>query len=197
MAREHVEAAALAVVGQHAGDAAAVEQQLDDRVLHVHGHAEVDGVVLQRADQLEAGAVADVREARIAVAAEVALEDAAVGRAIEHRAPGFELADAIGRFLRVELGHAPVVDVLAAAHRVGEVHLPAVAVVVVRHRRGHAAFGHDGVRLAEQRLADQPDRHAGAGRFDRRAQAGAAGADDEHVVASRCACAAIRGASSR
>ena len=173
-----MEAAALAVVGQHAGGAPAVEQQLDDRVLHVHGHARVDGVILQRANQLEAGAVADVRQARIAVAAEVALVDAAVRRAIEHRAPAFELAHAIGRFLGVQFGHAPVVDVLAAAHRVGEVHLPAVAVVVVRHRRGHAAFGHHRVRLAEQRLADQADRHAGVGGLDRRAQAGAAGADD-------------------
>ena len=140
---------------------------------------EVDRVILQRANQLEAGAVADVREARIAVAAEVALVDAAVRRAIEHRAPGFELAHAIGRFLGVQLRHAPVVDVLAAAHRVGEVHLPAVAVVVVGHGRGHAAFGHDRVRLAEQRLADQADRHAARRRFDRRAQPGAAGADDE------------------
>ena len=87
LGREHVEAAALAVVGQHAGRAAAVEQQLDDGVLHVHGHAQVDGVVLQRADQLEAGAIADVRQPRIAMAAEVALVDAAVRRAIEHRAP--------------------------------------------------------------------------------------------------------------
>ena len=105
-------------------------------------------------------------------------------RAIEHRAPGFELADAIGRFLGVQLGHAPVVDVLAAAHRVGEVHLPAVAVVDVGQRRGHAAFGHDGVRLAEQRLADQADLDAGRRGFDGRAQAGAAGADDEDVVVS-------------
>ena len=113
----------------------------------------MDAVILERADHLEARAIADVREARIAMAAEVALQDAAVLRAIEHRAPGFELAHASGRFLRVQLGHAPVVQVLAAAHRVGEVHAPAVAVVDVGHRRGHAAFGHDGVRLAEQRLA--------------------------------------------
>ena len=59
-------------------------------------------MVLQRANQLEAGAIADVRQARIAVAAEVALVDAAVRRAIEHRAPAFELAHAIGRFLGVE-----------------------------------------------------------------------------------------------
>ena len=139
-------------------------------------------VVLQRADHLEAGAVADVGEARVAVAAEVALEDAAVGGAVEHRAPGLELAHAVGRLLGVQLGHAPVVDVLAAAHGVGEVDLPVVAVVDVGHRRGHAALGHHGVRLAEQRLADEADRDAGAGRLDRRAQPGAAGADDEHVV---------------
>ena len=82
----------------------------------------------------------------------------------------------------MQLGHAPVVDVLAAAHRVGEVHLPAVAVVDVGERRGDAAFGHDGVRLAEQRLADQADLDAGRRRLDRRAQTGAAGADDENVV---------------
>ena len=132
--------------------------------------AAVDAVILQRADHLEPGAIADVREARIAMAAEVALEDPAVLGAIEDRAPGFELADAIRRFLRVQLGHAPVVHVLAAAHRVGEVDLPAVAVVDVGERRRDAALGHDGVRLAEQRLADQADLHAGRRGFDRRAQ---------------------------
>ena len=177
-----MEAAALAVVGQHAGGAPAVENQLDHRVLHVHGDAEIGGVILQRADQLQAGAVADVREARIAVAAEVALVDAAVGRAIEHRAPGLEFADAIRRLLGVNLGHAPVVHVLAAAHGVGEVHLPAVAIVVVRHGRGHAAFGHHGVRLAQQRLADQADRDAGVRGFNGRAQARAARPDHQDVV---------------
>ncbi len=151
-------------------------------MLHVDVDALVDAVILQRADHLEPGAVADVREPRIAVAAEVALEDAPVGRAVEHRAPGLEFAHAVRRFLGVQFGHAPVVDVLAAAHRVGEVHLPVVAVVHVGQRRRHAALGHDGVRLAEQRLADQADRHARGRRFDRRAQSRTAGADDQHVV---------------
>ena len=115
----------------------------------------MDAVVLQRADHLQAGAVADVRQARIAMPAEVALQDAAVGRAVEDRAPGLQLAHAIRRFLGVELGHAPVVQVLAAAHRVGEMDPPVVAVVDVAQRRGDAAFGHHGVRLAQQRLADQ------------------------------------------
>ena len=119
------------------------------------------------------------------MAAEVALEDPAVLGAIEHRAPGLELADAIRRFLRVQLRHPPVVHVLAAAHRVGEVDLPAVAVVDVGERRGDAAFGHDGVRLAEQRLADQADLDAGRRRLDGRAQSGAAGADDQDVVVVR------------
>ena len=157
---EHLEAAALALVAERAGDAVAVLEQRDDRALHVHVDALMDAVILQRADHLEAGAVADVGEPRIAVAAEVALEDAAVLGAIEDRAPRLELADAVGRFLRVQLRHAPVVDVLAAAHRVGEVDLPVVAVVDVGQRRGDAAFGHHRVRLAEQRLADQADRDA-------------------------------------
>jgi hypothetical protein len=57
-----------------------------------------------------------------------------------------------GRFLGVQLGHAPVVQVLAAAHRVGEVHRQLSRSSTLRHRRRHAALGHDGVRLAEQRL---------------------------------------------
>jgi hypothetical protein len=140
-------------------------------------------MILQRANQLQAGSIADVRQSRIAVAAEVALIDAAIRCAIEHRPPTFELADASGRFLGMQLRHTPVVHVLAAAHRVGEVYAPAVAVVVVAHGRGHAAFGHDGVRLAEERLADEADRDTARRGFNRSAQAGATGADDQDVVA--------------
>ncbi len=177
-----LEAPALAVVAKRSGDAAAVHEQRDDRVLHVHVEALVHAVILERADHLEARAIADVREARVAMAAEVALQDAAVLRAIEDRAPGFELADAVGGFLRVKLGHLPVVEVLPAAHRVGEVHAPVVAVVGVGERRRHAALGHDGVRLAQQRLRDDADLGALRGRFDGRAQTRAAGANDEDVV---------------
>ena len=131
-------------------DPAAVEQQLDDGVLHVDRHAEVGRVVLQGANQFEPRAVPDVRQAGIAVPAEVALVDPAVGRAVEHRAPGLELAYPIRSFLGMDFGHAPVVHVLPTAHRVGEMDLPVVAIVVVAHGGGHAAFSHDGVRLAQQ-----------------------------------------------
>ena len=139
-------------------------------------------MVLERADHLEAGAVADVREARVAVAAEVALGDEAVLGAIEERAPLLELEHALRRLLRVELRHAPVVEHLAAAHGVAEVDLPVVLGPHVAERGGDAALGHDRVRLAEERLADEADRHALRRRFDRGAQAGATGADDENVV---------------
>ena len=56
-----------------------------------------------RADQLEAGAVADVGEAGVAVATEVALQDPAVGGAVEERPPLLELEDAVGRLQGVQL----------------------------------------------------------------------------------------------
>src|SRR5262249_33846225 len=113
---EDDEPAALAVVAERPRDAVAVLQQPDDRALHVDRHALVDAVVLEGADHLQPGAVADVGQARVLVAAEVALEDAAVLRAVEDGAPRLQFADAGGGLLGVELGHAPVVDVLAAAH---------------------------------------------------------------------------------
>jgi hypothetical protein len=82
----------------------------------------------------------------------------------------------------VQLRHPPVVDVLAAPHGVREVHLPAVTVVDVPQRRRDAPFRHDGVRLAEQRFAQQPDRDAAGRRLDGGPETGAAGADHENVV---------------
>ena len=184
MAPEDPEPSALAIVGQRARDPPAVREQPEHRALHVHVDPLMNPVVLQRPDHLQSGAVADVREPRILVPTEVALEDPAVLGAIEERAPGLELPHPVRRFLRVQLGHAPVVDVLSAAHGVGEVDLPAVPVVHVGQRRGDAAFRHHRVGLAEERLADQPHLDAGTGRGDRRAEAGAARADHQHVVSN-------------
>jgi hypothetical protein len=126
---EQVEAAALAVIPERAGDAAIVFQQREHGVLHENIQPEMDAVILQGADHFEAGAVAHVRQARIAVAAEIALQDAPIGGAVEERAPGFQLADAVGRFLRVQFRHAPVVEILAAAHGVGEMNFPVIALI--------------------------------------------------------------------
>jgi len=65
-----------------------------------------------------------------------------------------------------------------------EVHLPVVLRPHVPSRRD-AALGHDGVGLAEERLAHEADRHALRRRLDGRAQPGAARADDQDVVLVR------------
>src|SRR6266571_9237157 len=77
---EHDELAAVAPVGQRATDCWAALQELLDGALHEHIDAPVDGVVLEGADHLEPGAVADVGQPRIAVPAEVALEDETLWR---------------------------------------------------------------------------------------------------------------------
>ena len=110
----------------------------------------IDGVVLQRPDHLEAGAIANVCQPRIFVATEVALQDAAVGSSIEHGSPGLQLTHAIGRFLRVQLGHPPVIEILAATHRVGEMDFPVVAIVHIGKRRGDTSFRHHRVRLPKK-----------------------------------------------
>ena len=151
------EVAFLAIVAERARDAARIHQQREHGAFHVDFHAAVDAVILQRADHFEAGAVADMRQAGIAMPAEVALQDPAVFRAVEERAPRFEFAHALGRFLGVQLRHAPVVQILAAAHGVGEMDAPVVAVIDIGQGRGNAAFGHHGVGFAQQRFAHHAD----------------------------------------
>src|SRR3712207_7177643 len=69
------EAPRLAPVAERAGDALGVGEQPGDRALHADVHPEGDGALLQGADQLQPRAVADVRQAGGAGAAEVALAD--------------------------------------------------------------------------------------------------------------------------
>ena len=175
--------AGRAHVADGARDAAlGVGQQAQDLALHEDVGPHGDHLLLQGADQLQPGAVAHVGQAGVAVAAEVALDDAAVLGAVEQRAPALQLADAVGRLHGVDLRHAPVVEHLAAAHGVAEVDLPVVLGPDVAHGGGHAALGHDGVRLAEQGLADQRRAQAALLGLDGGAQPGAAGADDDDVV---------------
>ncbi len=117
-------------------------------MLHVDVDPLVNAVVLQGADHFQPGAIADMGEARIFVAAKIPLQNAAVLRAIEDRAPGLEFAHPRGRFLGVQFGHPPIVDVLPAAHGVGEMDLPVIAVVHVGERGRDPAFGHHGMRFA-------------------------------------------------
>ena len=198
---ERDEAAGLAPIAEGAGERAVVGlDQFGDRALGEDLQPAVvragvapgagvvllqgDDLLLQRADELEPGAVADMRQPRVFVAAEVALADLAVRGAVEQCTVGLELPHPVGCLLGVQLGHPPRVEELAAAHRVAVVHLPAVLAVDVAHGRSDAALGHHGVRLAEQRLADDRHRQAGLARGDRGPQAGAARTDDQDVVAA-------------
>ena len=147
---EHHETARFPPVAEGTGDAFAVFEELDDRALHEDVDALVDRVLLERPNHLEAGAISDVREAGVAVTAEVALEDAPVGGAVEDGAPLLELEHPFGSFLRMNLRHRPVVEELASPHGVAEVHLPVVLGIDVAESRGYPAFGHDRMGLAEQ-----------------------------------------------
>jgi len=104
--------------------------------------------------------------------------DLAVLGPVEHRAPGLELPDAVRGLLGVQFGHPPVVEELAASLRVAVVDLPVVVRVHVAHGGGAAALGHHGVRLAEQGLGDDRGFLPLQTGLDRRAQPGAARADD-------------------
>ncbi len=165
-------------------DPVPAHRETGDDDLLVDLDADADAAVLQGADELETGAVANVCQSRVGMAAEGALQDAAVAGAVEDGAPLLQLAHAVRCLPRVQLGHARVVEQAAADHGVAKVSRPAVAIVDVRERRGHAAFGHHRVGLAQQRLADHAHRQAGVDGGDRGTQAGAAGADDEDIVGS-------------
>jgi hypothetical protein len=117
-------------------------------------------VVLQRANHLETRAIANVREPGILVPAEIPLKNAAVTRAVEHCTPRFELTHTIRSFLRVTLGHSPVVHVLATSHCVREVDFPVVTIVDVRERCSNATLCHHRVSFAEERFTDEPDASA-------------------------------------
>ena len=107
-------------------------------------------MILEGANDLEPGAIANVGKPRIAMAAKVTLKNSPVGRSVEERAPRLELVHARGSFLRMKLRHPPVIHVLPAAHRVGEVHTPVISIVHIAHRGGDAFFGHHRVCLAQQ-----------------------------------------------
>ena len=116
------------------------------------------------------------------MAAEVPLKDFSLLGAIKHGATGFQFPNARGRLLRVQFGHAPVVDILAAAHRVGKVNFPVVGWIHCTERRSNATFRHHRVCFAKQRLANQTDLDSRSRCFNRGTESRPACPDDQHVV---------------
>ena len=175
------EGAVNPVVAKGADDPVTVLEQPGQRDLHMDLDAELDNAVLETADHFQPGAITDVAQSPVRVGAEGALQHSTVGGPIEDRAVGLELVDAVRRLAGVKLRHPPVVDHLTAAHRVLKMDVPVVFRVDVAQGRGDAALGHDRVRLAQQRLADDVDAGARCRRLDRGTHAGAARADHQHV----------------
>src|SRR5207247_9583780 len=106
---KNFEPTAFAIVSEGADDAVAIFQQRYDANLHVNLDALMHAMILQRANHFQTGAIPNVRQPRIFVAAEVPLQNATILGAIEHCAPRLELTHTSWRFLRVQLGHSPVV----------------------------------------------------------------------------------------
>jgi hypothetical protein len=154
---KNFESAALALVTKRANDAIAIFQQRKNRVFHVNIDALMNAVILECANHFQPGAVANVRKSRVFVAAEISLQNPAIFRPIENRAPRFQFAHAIGRFLRVQFGHAPLVYILTAAHRVGEMNLPVIPVIDIGQGGRDSPFRHDRVRFAKKRFANESD----------------------------------------
>src|ERR1700693_5878122 len=142
----------------------------------------MDSMVLKSAYHLQSGAVADVRESRIPMAAEISLQNSAVAGAIKKRAPGLQFTHPRRSFLGMQLRHPPVIQVLTAAHGVGKVNAPAVPVVHISHRRGYATLGHDCVCFAEKRFRNDRDLTTGGRDFDGSPQTGPPGSNDQNVV---------------
>src|SRR5437667_12381658 len=117
----------------------------------------MDTVVLKCANHFPSGAIAAMGESRIFVPAKMSLQNPSIFRTIENGAPRFKLADAVRRFLRVQLSHAPLVHILTAAHGIGEVDLPIVALIDISERRRNSALSHHRVRLAQKRFANKPN----------------------------------------
>jgi len=88
----------------------------------------------------------------------VAAEFSILG-AIENSAPRFESPNAVRRFLRVQLSHAPLIHILTAAHCIGEMHLPVIAFINIGQGRRDSASAITGVRFARSDLQTSSTLH--------------------------------------
>jgi hypothetical protein len=149
---EYLEPASLALVGKRPRNAIPILEERNDCTLHVNVNALMNAMILKGPDHLETGAIAHMGQPGIFVPAEIALQNAAILGAIEEGSPSFQLTNAIGRFLRMQLRHSGVVQVLTTAHGIGEMDPPTIAVVDVGESGSYTAFGHDSVSLPQERL---------------------------------------------
>src|SRR5437667_12437528 len=119
----------------------------------------MDTVVLKCANHFQSGAIADMGESRIFVPAKMSLQNPSIFSTIENGAPRFKLADAVRRFLPVQLSHAPMVHILTAPHDIGGADLPLVALIDIGERPRDSGLNHTRRLLAQKTLATWPKGH--------------------------------------
>ena len=129
-----------------------------------------------------AGALRDALAVMRGHAAERTLVDPAVLGARERHAVVLELDDRGRRFLAHVLDRVLVAEPVGALDGVVEVPAP-VVLAHVAERGADAALRRDGVAAGREHLGDAGGRQARLGQAQGGAQAGAAGADHDHVVA--------------
>src|SRR6185436_12642383 len=117
--------------------------------LHMHMNPLMHTIILEGANHLKAGAIANVGQAWITMATKIALADESVLGAIKYRPPLFKLLDTISCLLREELNHPPLIQKFSAAHGIAKMDLPVVTVIDITQCRRHSAFGHDRVGFSE------------------------------------------------
>jgi hypothetical protein len=176
-------------------DTAGAAVVADEEIEHVELVEEIDLVLdpllVERLQDHVPGAVGGVTGALDRAFAEVpgvpakpALVHAAVRRAIERQAHVLELEHRVDSFAGKHLRRVLVDEIVATLDGVEHVPLP-VIFLDIPEGRADTALGRAGVRARWVELAD--DRDIGlAGHLDSRHQAGAAGADDDRVVAVVC-----------
>ena len=166
---------------------AALEEQIHDLVLVEELDAVLDALLVERLQDHVAGSIGreagppDGRLAVVAgVAAELALVDLAVRRAVERQAHVLELDDRLDRLAGEHLGGVLVDQVVAALDGVEHVPLPVVLLEVAESGAdtalGGAGVGAGGIQLRQDGGVD-----AFAGQLESGPQAGAAGADDDRI----------------
>ena len=186
---EAMDRAVVEIERDHAAAAAVlVHDQVDGEIFDEELGRMPQRLAVHRVQHGVAGAVgggAGALRGALAVmrghAAERALIDLAVLAARERQAPMLELVD---RGRRVA---AQIFDGVLVAEPVGAldgvVHVPAPVVLAHVAERGRdAALRRDRVRAGREHLGDAGGPQAGFAAADDRAQAGAAGADHDHVV---------------
>ena len=167
---------------------AVLHDQVDGEVLDEELRFVAQRLLIQRVQHRVTGAIRGragaLRRALAVVrghAAERTLIDAAILGARERHAVVLELDHRAGRFLAHELDRVLIAEPVRALD--GVVHVPAPVVLAhVAERRADAALRGDRVAARREHLGDAGGRQPRVREAERRAQTGAAGADDDDVV---------------